>query len=109
MHVALLSAVVAVGRRLLTGGAVLYVLGWLVRQAWRAGHPAFDTRGYREVVVHAPMWLGALVLSLAAAWALIARGRGPAAIALVGGLANLAAEAWHAWAHYSHREYSAAH
>ena|SRR6266851_2278852 len=96
-------------RRLLVGGSLLYIAGWTLRAVWRASHPAFDARG-QELVIHAPMWIGAAVVVIAAGWALAARlpERGYP-IVLGAGATNLAAELWHAWAHYHHHEYGPAH
>lgn len=97
-------------RRLLVGGSSLYVGGWALRAIWRAGHPEFKTRGPQELVIHAPMWLAAIVLILAAAWAIAARTTERGYFIVLGaGAMNLAAELWHAWAHYHYQEYSLAH
>jgi hypothetical protein len=95
---------------LLVCGSSLYVAGWVLRASWRAGHPAFDTQGFTELLVHGPMWAGDLVVLVAAAWALAARTANRAYGIVLGAAGmNLLAEGWHAWAHYHHQEYNLAH
>jgi hypothetical protein len=97
-------------RRLLVGASSLYVAGWAFRAIWRAGHPEFKTRGLQELLIHAPIWVAAVVVILAAAWALAARATERGYFIVLGaGAMNLAAELWHAWAHYHHQEYNLAH
>lgn len=91
-------------RRLVWVGFGVFLLGRVVDLIWHATHPEFETAG-DQVQAHLVVWIGTLILLVAAVRAVASRVReGAFVLLLTAVLLDVAVSAWHFWEHYNHRD-----
>jgi hypothetical protein len=90
--------------RLLWWSAGVFVVGGVVDLIWHATHPEFETAA-DQLQAHSVVWLGALLMSVAAARAFSSGHRnGGYLLVLSSGLAYGAVAVWHFNEHSQHRD-----
>lgn len=91
-------------RRLVWVGFGVFLLGRVVDLIWHATHPEFETAG-DQVRAHLVVWIGTLILLVAAVRAVASRVReGGYLLLLAAVMLDVAVSAWHFWEHYKHRD-----
>lgn len=91
-------------RRLILVGFGVFVLGRVIDFVWHATHPEFETAG-DQAQAHAVVWLGALILLVAAGRAVLAGLReGGYLLLLAAVLLDVVVSVWHFWEHYNQRD-----
>jgi hypothetical protein len=95
--------------RFLWLGVGIFVAGRLIDLIWHATHPEFETAA-DQVQAHAVVWLGALIMIVAAAWG-VRSGRAAAGhtVVLLGGLGYAVVAIWHFYEHAQLRDPDIAH
>jgi hypothetical protein len=90
--------------RLLWWGVGVFAVGRIVDLIWHATHPEFETAA-DQLQAHSVVWLGALLMIVAAARAFASGNRnGGYLLVLLAGLAYGAVAVWHFYEHSQHRD-----
>lgn len=80
------------------------VLGRVIDLVWHATHPEFETAG-DQVRAHAVVWLGVLILLVAAGRAVaVGLREGGYLFLLAAVLLDVVVSVWHFWEHYNQRD-----
>lgn len=89
--------------RLIRIGFGVFVLGRVIDLVWHSTHPEFETAA-DQVQAHAVVWLGTLILLVAAIRAVAGGLRDGYLLLLSAVLLDVSVSVWHFWEHYNHRD-----